>query len=131
MAALERACFTLPWSAAQCAGALAQKSFAAFGLWRGNELVGYISFYHVAGELDIVNLGVNFPERRRGLGARLLALALQAARKMGMHKAGLEVRESNVAAIALYEKNGFRKSGVRSRYYPDTGENALVYTRVL
>lgn len=127
MAELEKICFTLPWSVEQCRGALAQAAFAAFGLWHGRILAAYISFYHAAGEMEILNLAVLPPWRRLGLGCRILALALQAARKMGMEKASLEVREGNAAAIALYRKAGFAECGRRLKYYPDTGEDALIF----
>lgn len=127
MANLERECFALPWSEQQCSSALAQKAFAAFGVWSGGRLIAYVSFYHAAGEMDIINVAVRREWRRKGIGARILALVLQAAAKMGMQRATLEVRCSNFAAIGLYEKLGFGRCGRRKRYYPDTGEDALVY----
>lgn len=127
MAALERRCFSLPWTLDQCAGALGQSNFAAFGQWRNGALLAYISFYHARPELEIVNLGVAPEERRKGYGLKILSTALQAGRKMGMEKAWLEVRETNVAAIKLYEKCGFRRRAVRRGYYPDNGESALIY----
>jgi ribosomal-protein-alanine N-acetyltransferase len=48
---------------------------------------------------------------------------------MGIEKAILEVRRSNLPAIRLYERLGFEPAGVRKGYYQDTGEDALVYTR--
>lgn len=133
---LERRCFSLPWSEEQCRAAFQQPSFAAFGLRDGDRLVAYISLYLVAapeaasytpcGELEILNLAVDPQARRRGLGRRLLGLALQAGRKMGMQKAILEVREHNVPALALYRACGFVPAGRRPRYYADTGEDALV-----
>lgn len=124
--ALELRCFALPWSEAQCRAALAQPAFAAFGLFYGEDLIGYISVYHAAGELEILNLGVIPEKRRQGFGRRILTSALQAARKMGMQKALLEVRPSNTAAIALYESCGFQQAGIRPHYYTDTGEDALI-----
>lgn len=126
MHALERQCFSLPWSEAQCRAAFAQRAFAAFGLLRGDSLVAYISLYHALDELEILNLAVSPGERRKGLGRRLLRLALRLGGKMGMHKAVLEVRRSNAAALALYESCGFRCAGVRRNYYADTGEDGLV-----
>lgn len=131
MSELEKACFSMPWSFKQCAGALAQKSFAAFGLWRGNALLAYISFYHAGNELEILNLAVLPAERRQGFARRILLLALQVGHKMGMQKVLLEVRESNVAARALYEDCGFQKCGRRPHYYTDCGEDALIYGREL
>ncbi len=130
MHALEQACFSTPWSLAQCRAALHNPAFMAFGIWRSRTLLAYISAYHINGELEILNLGVMPAERRRGLAQILLHGLLQAGNKMGMQKTVLEVRESNFAAIALYHKFGFRPAGMRPRYYPDNGENALIFERV-
>lgn len=127
VAFLERICFTLPWTARQYQDALAQKTFAAFGIWQENSLVAYLSIYHVAPEMEIVNIAVSPGERRKGYGRSLMRMLLQVAVKMGMQKISLEVRESNAAAIALYESLGFCQSGRRRRYYPDNGEDALIY----
>jgi len=126
---IERRCFPLPWSQEQCAAAFGQRAFAALGLFRHEALVGYISVYHTVDELEILNLAVLPEERRRGHGRRLLCLALRLARKMAITKILLEVRVGNKPAICLYESCGFRREGVRKKYYTDTGEDALVYVR--
>lgn len=127
MSELEKLCFTLPWTQAQCQGAFSQQSFAAWGFLKDSRLVAYVSVYHVAEEMEIVNLGVHPDTRRQGVGISLLRLALREAVKMGIQKTFLEVRETNRAAIALYEKCGFQLGGRRKGYYPDTGEDALIY----
>ncbi|MBD5607370.1 MAG: ribosomal protein S18-alanine N-acetyltransferase [Desulfovibrio sp.] len=127
MSELETLCFSLPWSRKQCLEALKQDAFRAYGLWRGKTLLAYISFYRHPEEMEILNFAVLPDERRRGYGDLILRSLLQTARNMGMQKVTLETRESNYPAIRLYEKRGFEISGVRRRYYPDTGENALVY----
>lgn len=127
MAALEHKCFSLPWTLVQCEGAFGQKAFAAFGLWTEKELDAYISVYHAAGEMEILNLAVREERRRQGFGMRLLRMVLQVAHKMGIQKVSLEVRHGNLPAIALYESAGFCQQGRRKRYYPDTGEDALLY----
>lgn len=124
---LESICFSMPWTFAQCEAVLLQDNFAAFGLWRDDRLLTYISFYHFDYEMEILNLAVHPFARRRGLGWNTLLMLLQEGRKMGMHKVALEVRERNQAAIGLYEKAGFYVTGVRKKYYSDTGENALIY----
>jgi ribosomal-protein-alanine N-acetyltransferase len=124
---LERRCFSLPWSEEQCDRAFAQPFFAAFGLMRGPILLSYISVYHTVDELEILNLAVVPAERRRGLGRRILGMALQIARKMGIERATLEVRASNYPAISLYQSCGFVRVAVRPHYYSDTGEDALIY----
>ncbi len=127
MSAIERECFTLPWSEEQCRAAFTQKAFAAFGLFCGEDLVGYISIYHTGDELEILNLAVRPQIRRLGHGKRILRTTLRMARKMDIHRVLLEVRRSNKAAISLYEGCGFQHVGQRSNYYADTGEDALIY----
>lgn len=127
MSELEAACFTLPWSRRQCCNALMQSSFAAFGMWANCRLLAYVSCYHVMPEMEIVNLAVRENERRKGIGRRLLRLVLQAGVKMGMQRAVLEVRETNLPAISLYQGLGFTQCGLRRHYYPDTREDALIF----
>lgn len=126
---LEKLCFSLPWSQAQCLGALKQPNFGAYGLWRDARLCAYVSFYHTSEEMEIVNLAVHPDMRERGIASQILGILLQAAAKMGIEKVVLEVREGNMAARALYRNAGFRQTGTRRAYYPDTNETALVLTR--
>ena len=124
---IERQCFPLPWSQEQCAAAFGQKAFAALGLFRHEALIGYISVYHTLDELEILNLAVLPQERRRGYGRRILGMVLRLARKMAINKILLEVRVGNKPSICLYESCGFKREGVRKKYYTDTGEDALIY----
>lgn len=131
MGDMERQCFSRPWSEAQCRAAFAQPAFAALGVFCGETPLGYLSVYHTPGEMEILNVAVLPRARRRGLGRRLLRVALRLARKMGMHRALLEVRAGNRPAIALYEGCGFVRAGLRRGYYADTGEDALIYVRAI
>ncbi len=129
---LESQCFSTVWREDQFFLALRQKVFFAFGLFLENaRLVGYISVYHLAGELEILNIAVSREQRRRGFGLRLLTEALRQGRERGLERAVLEVRTSNAAAIALYERLGFSLAGKRPGYYEDTGEDALIYVAPL
>lgn len=126
---LEKECFSLPWSFRQCQLVFGQQHFSAWGFLARRQLIAYLSVYHVLDEMEIVNLAVTRLRRRQNLGTRLLKFVLQEAAKMGIQKTFLEVRESNLAAIALYKKCGFTQNGRRKAYYPDSGEDALVFTR--
>lgn len=82
-------------------------------------------------EWDIENIVVSDQVQRRGLGSRLLDQFLALARCQGANAVFLEVRESNRAARALYEKASLVHTGRRKRYYREPEEDALVYRLVL
>jgi [ribosomal protein S18]-alanine N-acetyltransferase len=90
-------------------------------------LQGFVIARVVGEEWEIENIAVAGPSRRRGLGTRLLGELLDSARAKGAAAVFLEVRESNQAARALYEKWAFRESGRRPRYYKDPAEDAIRY----
>lgn len=125
---LEKLCFTLPWSLQQCQGAFTQQSFSAYGFLSEANLVAYLSLYHVQDEMEIVNLAVHPARQREGMGEKLLRQVMTQKERDGVQKIFLEVRLGNFAAIALYEKCGFSPGGKRKGYYPDNGEDALIYT---
>ena len=78
-------------------------------------------------EWEIENIAVAGPARHRGLGTRLLGEFLDKIKADGAELVFLEVRESNHAARALYEKWAFLESGRRKRYYQNPAEDAVVY----
>lgn len=88
---------------------------------------GFVIARVVGEEWEIENIAIAGPARRRGLGARLLGELLDLARAQGATAILLEVRESNHAARALYEKWAFLESGRRPRYYEDPHEDAILY----
>jgi ribosomal-protein-alanine N-acetyltransferase len=97
----------------------------------GRYVKAYIASRVSADELHINNIGVREESRRRGLGAALLAAALEEGAQRGAQLAVLEVRAGNFAAQALYRRFGFEVVGERKGYYRSPVENALVMTRPL
>ena len=91
------------------------------------ELHGFVIARVVAEEWEIENIAIAGPARRRGRGTRLLGELLDLARAKGAMAVFLEVRESNQAARALYEKWAFLESGRRRGYYADPKEDAILY----
>ena len=85
-------------------------------------ILGFAMYRVVAGEGELLNLAVDPSARRTGVGRALLQAMMQQAEIWH-----LEVRESNVAAIALYDSLGYQKVGRRNAYYSD-GEAALLFT---
>lgn len=91
------------------------------------QVVGFIVARALGEEWEIENVAVAGQARRRGLGTRLLGELLDLARNSGARAVFLEVRESNLAARALYEKWAFVESGRRKGYYREPEEDALIY----
>ena len=88
-------------------------------------VVGLLVWWLVAGEIQLQNLATRSDRQRRGVGAWLMAHLLEEAEKLGATRIQLEVRSSNVAALALYRKLGFEVVGERPGYY-DAGEEDAV-----
>lgn len=89
-------------------------------------LIALGCFWAILEEAHITLLAVSPEYRRQGLGTLLLSTLLQKAQARGLERATLEVRSSNQAAIALYQKFGFKIAGTRKKYYQDNQEDALI-----
>ena len=90
------------------------------------EVAGYICFWSVAGEIQILNLAVRKALRRRGIARKLIELAIRTGREQHAGLLTLEVRKSNSAARKLYESLGFRVTGERPDYYGVRKEPAIL-----
>jgi [ribosomal protein S18]-alanine N-acetyltransferase len=89
-------------------------------------ILGYSGFWHIGEEAHITTLAVHPKHQRQYIGESLLINNIQQARKLGARWLTLEVRASNEAAQKLYSKYGFKNLGVRTRYYQDNLESALI-----
>jgi len=92
-----------------------------------NEILGFGSIWKAIDDIHITNIVVVKNFRRRGIGEELLERLIEVGNKMGHKVITLEVKETNISAIKLYEKRGFEKVGVRKNYY-DGNEDALIMT---
>lgn len=91
-----------------------------------NRLIGYAGCWHIFEEAHITTLSVHPDFRKQGVAQKLIFAIVDDCYKAKIKYIMLEVRESNVAAISLYEKNGFKSIGTRKGYYQDNNENALI-----
>jgi len=124
---IERASFPTPWTRTAFCYEIEQNKVARCTVLRGRHgIVGYLCLWEISHEIHVTNLAVHPEWRRRGVGRRLLTLALAEGVARGVTLAFLEVRPSNSRALALYESLGFQVIGRRNGYYFDTGEDALV-----
>lgn len=93
---------------------------------QSNCIVGYTLLQHVGDELEIIHLVVDVPFQKKGLGHTLIEHVLKIAVQQHCQRIFLDVRQSNAPALHLYQSHGFKKIGVRKRYYADTLEDAWV-----
>jgi ribosomal-protein-alanine N-acetyltransferase len=121
VAALEREIFGDPWSRRSFEEMLALRHV------RGR-FAGYAVCSAAGDEGEILNLAVAPRQRRRGLGKVLLGACLAWLRTEGVSTVHLEVRRSNVAAIAMYVAAGFEPVGLRPKYYRRPTEDAVTMT---
>jgi ribosomal-protein-alanine N-acetyltransferase len=134
LVALERLCFSQPWTARNFRDAMADRERGLVLVLRGaappddagRGLLAYCSFQTVVDEMHIHNLAVHPARQGRGLGRRLLELSLAVGARRGAERALLEVRQSNWAAQRLYRSLGFQGVAVRRGYYTQPAEDALI-----
>jgi ribosomal-protein-alanine N-acetyltransferase len=124
---VERSSFPVPWPANAFRHELTQNRNARYIVARsGAEIVGYAGLWLMVDEAHITTFAVHPDHRRRHIGERLLQRLFEIAVAMEAEWLTLEVRATNLAAQKLYEKYGFRRAGVRRRYYSDNNEDALI-----
>ena len=124
---VERASFPVPWPASAFRHELTQNKNARYIVARdGERIVAYAGLWLMVDEAHITTFAVLPEERRRRIGERLLQRQFEIAHELNAEWLTLEVRASNLAAQRLYEKYGFRRAGVRRRYYSDNNEDALI-----
>ena len=130
--ALEQAAYLFPWSRGSFDDCL-QANYSAWVVQISSQLVAYGLFFVAADEANILNVCVDPEYQQRGLGQRLLRFLLAQAKAGGAQNAFLEVRQSNQAAIALYDRVGFNQYAERKQYYPGIPdrEDAVLYCKTL
>lgn len=115
---------TSPWSLQQIINDLNQDSTDYFFERESGELVGFLAIQNLVGELEITNIAVRKSHQGRGI-----AKCLMKNLDDHLETVFLEVRESNLAAQALYRSCGFEVIGKRKSYYANPLEDAIIMRR--
>ena len=119
LAELEKLCFSEPWSEKSLTEEIDNPAACFLVAMQQDEVLG---------ESYVDNIAV-FPEfRGRGVGRTLMAALIEKARENGGVFITLEVRTSNLPAIAMYRSLGFTEAGVRRNFYTEPREDALIFT---
>jgi ribosomal-protein-alanine N-acetyltransferase len=123
---IERVSFPLPFSENLFHMELDLNSAHMMVAKLGDEVRGYLDFWHIDNEMHVINIAVSPRSRREGIGSQLMRYLAEFGNRKQAELIYLDVRESNVAAINLYKKCGFEQIDIRKGYYQDNEEDALV-----
>jgi ribosomal-protein-alanine N-acetyltransferase len=126
LAALHASLFKPAWDEPNMRRLLEHPGSAAFLARLGSqaEPAGFILGQIAADEAEILSLGVRAERQRHGIGRLLVGALARAVKKTDVRRLFLEVANSNVAAVALYEALGFQAIGRRKAYYAKSNESA-------
>ena len=133
IAMLEAACFHDPWPLELVVYESKENPIAnLYSATIEDEVVGYIDFFITFDSASIARICVASEYRRNGIAKALIEKMVEVCKKQEepVENITLEVRESNVAAIELYEKNGFKTITKKKLYYSD-GEDAIYMVRCI
>ncbi len=126
---IERTSFRAPWSRQVFVEEL-DRDWAHVDVLRertpASPVLAFVNYWLVRDEVHVLNVATHPDERRRGHAARLMEHVIAFAHKHTCRYVTLEVRRSNLPAIKLYRKYGFRPVGIRPNYYVEDREDAIV-----
>ena len=128
IARLEQECFTHPWSEESVREELENENARFFAAERGGVIVAYGGMQTAADEGYILNVAVHKALRCRGLGRAVIGALTEEAKRQNLAFITLEMRETNMAAAALYTACGFEPVGRRRGYYTQPKEDAILMT---
>jgi ribosomal-protein-alanine N-acetyltransferase len=128
--AIERASYSTPWNSEHFRNEIAARYSWPFVAVEESCVIGYVCVMSLFEEAQILNVAVSPDRRGRGIARMLLKQAFSLALEQGAELVSLEVRASNSAAIALYEQLGFKRVGIRARYY-DSVEDAILMDKII
>ena len=122
--------FAMPWSKEALSYDILENdnAFVIVAEYEG-EFAGYADIWTVLDEADLNSIAVRVDFRRKGIGDAIMLAMTEMLSASGVATINLEVRVSNMPAIKLYKKYGFKECGVRPGYYLDNGEDALIMKR--
>ncbi len=123
---VENSCFDRPWSFETLSFELHSPLCVLACEKRDGKIAAYALGRVIADEGELLRLGTSPQQQRQGLAEKTLGALLNKMREKGAARCFLEVRSRNVPAISLYEKRGFKRVGLRKKYYGD--DDAIVMT---
>lgn len=123
---IEKSSFSTPWSEKWLIDEINKPDDFFWVVTDGEDILGYAVVGKLGTEAELYNIAVDNAHRGKGIGNLLMEHLKKAVSDDGAEAVFLEVRETNVAAISLYEKHGFKSVGRRKNYYREPTEDAIL-----
>lgn len=122
-----------PWTTGQLADEHEQTDGWQFVAEREDSglVCGFVCGRSSAGEAELLKIAVGREYRRQGIGAQLVMHSLDYLAEQGVERCFLELRAANFPALSLYEQFGFRRVGLRKKYYASPLENAIIMEKIV
>ncbi len=131
MAEIESEAFDQPWSVRMFIPEVADRNaFYLVGVRGENEVICYGGFHKVLDEAHITNIAVKAEERCKGIGRTLMRELIECARRAGVNRVTLEVKDTNLAAVSMYRSFGFTVEGIRKRYYANRYDALVMWLTI-
>lgn len=128
---IEQGIFSLPWSQKSFADACSNADNVYLVCVADGVIAGYCGMWTVLGEGNITNMAVSQNYRRCGIAEMLMQSMERYGNDKNVTSYFLEVRQSNMPAIALYEKMGYKNIGIRKRFYEKPVEDAVIMSKII
>ncbi|TCK87939.1 [SSU ribosomal protein S18P]-alanine acetyltransferase [Natranaerovirga hydrolytica] len=126
MVIIEQKNFSNPWSKNSFVQELNNNLATYFVACDKERVIGYGGIWYIIDEGHITNIVVDEKYQRQGIGQQIVENILKVSKEKNIKRCTLEVRVSNKAAIALYNKLGFVQLGIRKNYYTNPTEHAII-----
>lgn len=128
-AEIEAQCFHDPWSYESFLKLLTNQSALKYTALDDGKVIGYALAYDIIDEISIINIATAKDSRNKGAASALIKKIEEYAALHSVPEITLEVRESNLPAINLYKKLGYRYIRKENNYYTHPREDALIYSK--
>lgn len=131
VAEMEHQIFPDAWSERSVLSSAANPQTICLVAEKGGRQIGYLIAYRAADEADIARIATVKEQRKKGVGAALLARLADSCQEHAINRILLDVRKGNVAARAFYTKLGFAEDGIRPQFYEKPKEDAVLMSKML
>lgn len=129
--AIEQGCYAAPWTRNMFLQEMSNRVSRQLVFLLGHKVIGYVCFWEVMDESQVLNVAVHPDWRRRSHGKHILDVVELISRTDGLKKIVLDVGKRNIPARNLYSRCGFRVVGFRKNYYSEIQDDALVMEKSL